>query len=148
MNKKNLLFLAGGIWGVVGMFLIYRGAHLYQLAASEQHSTQQAIAFSGVIGLIIGAVKGKFVLSKTARKNISRIESLVAPLKIHHVFSKPFYGFIAGMMLLGFLLRYMNEYLGGYVVVAAIYCGIGAALVVSSMAYWKSDSNSLCEKNR
>ncbi|MBI4384286.1 MAG: hypothetical protein HY579_09670 [Nitrospinae bacterium] len=138
MNKRNLLLIAGGVWVVVGIFLIFRGAHLYELAVSEQHSTQSAIVFSGFMGLVIGAVKGRFVLSRTARKNIARIENLVAPLKIHHVFSKPFYAFIAGMMLLGFLLRYLNGYLGGYVVVAAIYCGIGMALLVSSLVYWRT----------
>lgn len=148
MNKRNLLLIAGGVWVIVGIFLIFRGAHLYELAVSEQHSTQEAILFSGFMGLVIGAVKGRFVLSKTARKNIARIENLVAPLKVHHVFSKPFYGFIAGMMLLGFLLRYLNGYLGGYVVVAAIYCGIGMALLVSSRAYWRTVPDTAGKKIR
>ena len=39
-------------------------------------------------------------------------------------------------MGLGVLLRAYNEYLGGYIVVAAIYCGIGMALIVSSRVYW------------
>ncbi|OGW18582.1 MAG: hypothetical protein A3K09_00335, partial [Nitrospinae bacterium RIFCSPLOWO2_12_FULL_47_7] len=132
MNKKNLLAIAGGIWALVGLFLIFRGMHLYQLAVTEQHTTQQAIIFSVIAGLIIGGIKGKFVLTKTALKNIARIDNLVSPLKLHHIFSKPFYGFIFGMMFLGFLLRYLNNYLGGYVVVGAIYCGIGVALIVAS----------------
>lgn len=136
MNKKSLLAIAGGIWALVGLFLIYRGVHLYQLAVAEQHSSQQAIIFSSIAGFIIGSIKGKFVLTKTARKNMARIDSLASPLKLHHVFSKPFYGFIFGMMFLGFLLRYLNNYLGGYVVVGAIYCGIGMALIVASRVYW------------
>jgi hypothetical protein len=64
---------------------------------------------------------------------------LVPPLSIHQVFSGPFYGFIAGMMILGFLLREFNGYLGGYVVVASIYCGIGMALIAASRVYWKND---------
>ena len=69
--------------------------------------------------------------------NSLNLSSLEDPVKIHNVFAPPFYGFIAGMMFLGFLLRTQNEMLGGYVVVAAIYCGIGAALIVSSLVYWK-----------
>jgi len=38
------------------------------------------------------------------------------------------------------MLRSWNEFLGGYVVVAAIYCGIGLALIVSSMVYWKAET--------
>jgi len=43
------------------------------------------------------------------------------------------------MMILGFLLREFNTYLGGYVVVASIYCGIGMALIAASNVYWKND---------
>ena len=50
------------------------------------------------------------------------------------------YFLIAGMMLLGFLLRNFNEWLGGFVVVGGIYCGIGLALLVSSLNYWKTRS--------
>ena len=116
------------------------GVGLYQLAVAEQNPTQLALVLSAVGGLLIGSVKGHFVLSKTALRNKTRIEGLEPPLKIHHIFSKPFYIFIAGMMLLGFLLRTWNTYLGGYVVVAAIYCGIGMALIVGSRVYWKIDS--------
>ncbi len=148
MNRKDLLGIAGGLWVLVGIFLIYRGINLFQLASNEQHTSPNAILFSSVVGLIIGGIKGKFVLAKTARKNISRIDSLKAPLKIHHVFSTPFYGFIGAMILLGVLLRTFNGYLGGYVVVAAIYCGIGMALIIASMVYWKASPNASLEESR
>lgn len=140
-----MIKLAGGLWVVIGTFLIYRSALLYQLAIEEQQVAQLSVALSVLAGLAIGVIKGKFVLSKTARKNKSRIESLTIPLKIHHIFAKPFYGFIAAMMLLGVALRTYNEYLGGYLVVGAVYCGIGMALIVSSRVYWKHDSQTLTE---
>ena len=50
-------------------------------------------------------------------------------------------------MGLGIMLRSFNEYLGGYIVVAAIYCGVGMALIVSSRIYWFTDlQNSQSEK--
>ncbi len=112
---------------------------MYQLAVDEQNSTQMGIVFSVLIGITVGFFKGLFVLSKSARKNRSRIQGLESPVKIHHIFSKPFYGLIASMMLLGILIRNFNEYLGGYIVVAGVYCGIGVALMVGSRAYWKSE---------
>lgn len=139
MNKNSLITIAGILWGLIGLFLIYRGIGLYQLAVNEQHSTQNALIFSVIAGLALGGVKGRFVLSKTARKNKTRIEQLDAPLKIHHIFSKPFYGFIALMILLGIMLRQYNELFGGYIVVAAVYCGIGMGLMVGSRAYWKTE---------
>lgn len=137
MNKNHLYNLAGAIWGLVGLFLLVRGIDMYLLAVRSQGSSQQAVAISLAAALLIGGIKGKFVLTKTARRNKERIDKLPPPVKVHHVYAKPFYLFIAAMMGLGFVLRNWNEYLGGYVVVAAIYCGIGIALMVSSLVYWK-----------
>ena len=113
----------------------------------EQHATEIAITISGIIAGLIGLVKGRFVLSKTARQNKIRIHNLEDPVSLHDIFSKPFYFLIPMMMGLGVLLRSFNEYLGGYIVVAAIYCGIGMALIVSSRIYWFSDAEILESKN-
>ena len=43
------------------------------------------------------------------------------------------------MVLLGYLIRAFNTYLGGYVVVAAVYCGVGMALLAASLVYWKAE---------
>ena len=140
MNKSSLISLAGGFWCVVGLFLLVRGFGMYQLAGEEQHSTQVAIFISAISAALIGLIKGKFVLSKTARKNKARIHGLEDPVRIDQIFAKPFYFLIPMMMGLGVLLRSYNEYLGGYVVVAAIYCGIGMALIISSRTYWARES--------
>ncbi len=105
----------------------------------EQNTSKGTLIISVILGVVLGILKGKFVLSKTALRNRNRISQLVPPLSIHQVFSGPFYGFIAGMMILGFLLREFNGYLGGYVVVASIYCGIGMALIAASRVYWKNN---------
>lgn len=147
MNKNSLYTLAGSIWGLVGLFLIIRGAVMYEAALDTQNATQTALMISIAIAVVIGVAKGKFVLSKTARRNKSRIESLEEPLKIHHVYAKSFYFLIAGMIALGVTLRTFNEYLGGYVVVGAIYCGIGLALMVSSLTYWKTETPPAAEES-
>ena len=147
MNKNNLYTLAGSIWGLVGLFLVVRGAIMYQAALETQNATQTALAISIAVSIIVGVAKGRFVLSKTARRNKSRIESIEGPLKIHHVYAKSFYILIAGMIALGVTLRTFNEYLGGYVVVAAVYCGIGLALMVSSLVYWKAEPQTAAEEN-
>ena len=139
MGKQRLLQVAGLIWIIVGLFLIYRGSGLYNLAVVEQNTGKGALIISVILGVVIGIIKGKFVLSKTALRNRNRINQLVPPLSIHQIFSGAFYGLIAGMMVLGFLLREFNAYLGGYVVVASIYCGIGMALIAASSVYWKND---------
>ncbi len=147
LNKKSLIFIAGGLWHVIGLFLIFRGFGLYQLADQEQHATQVAIILSVITAVVIGLIKGKFILCKTARKNKARIYGLEDPVHIHQVFAKPFYILIPMMMGLGVLLRTYSEYLGGYVVVAAIYCGIGMALIVSSRAYWAKETDAPVSDN-
>ena len=136
LNKKRLTVIAGGLWCIIGFFLVIRGVRLYQLAEMEQHATKIAITISGIAAGLIGLIKGKFVLSKTAQRNKNRIYKLDDPVGLQDIFSKPFYFLIPMMMGLGILLRSYNEYLGGYIVVAAIYCGIGMALIVSSRVYW------------
>ena len=140
MNKKRLIKIAGGLWCVIGFFLVVRGIRLYQLAEIEQHATIFAITISGFIAGLIGLIKGKFVLSKTAHRNKNRIYKLDDPVKLKDIFSRPIYFLIPMMMTLGILLLSYNEYLGGYIVVAAIYCGIGLALIVSSRVYWFAES--------
>ncbi len=140
MNKKRLITIAGGLWCVIGFLLVVRGIRLYQLAEIEQHATILAIITSGFIAGWIGLIKGKFVLSKTAHRNKNRIYKLDDPVKLKDIFSRPIYFLIPIMMTLGILLRSYNEYLGGYIVVAAIYCGIGMALIVSSRVYWFAES--------
>ena len=147
MNKNSLYALAGSVWGLVGLFLIIRGATMYQDALNTQNASQTALMISIAVAIVIGVAKGKFVLSKTARRNKSRIESIEGPLQVHHVYAKSFYFLIAGMILLGVSLRHFNEYLGGYVVVAGIYCGIGLALMVSSLTYWKTETQPAPEEN-
>ncbi|QPJ66665.1 MAG: hypothetical protein G3M78_15145 [Candidatus Nitrohelix vancouverensis] len=138
MDKNKLIQIAGSLWVVIGAFLVFRGILLYSLAVDEQHATQTAVAVSITAGLVIGWFKGKFVLTKTARRNKTRIQALEEPVKLHNIFTTPFYFLIVAMMGVGFLMRHYNTYLGGYIVVAAIYCGIGAALVSSSKIYWSN----------
>ncbi len=147
MSKNNLYTLAGSVWGLVGLFLVVRGAIMYQAALDTQNASQTALAVSIAVSVILGTAKGRFVLSKTARRNKSRIESIEEPLKIRHMYAKSFYFLIIGMIGLGIGLRMWNEYLGGYVVVAAIYCGIGLALMVSSLVYWKTEPQPAVEEN-
>ena len=140
LNKKRLTIIAGGLWCIIGLVLVVRGLSLYQLAEMEQQATEIAITISGIAAGLIGLIKGKFVLSKTAHRNKNRIYNLDDPVALQDIFSKPFYFLIPMMMGLGILLRSYNEYFGGYIVVAAIYCGIGMALIVSSRVYWFTES--------
>ena len=108
MNKKRLTIIAGGLWCIIGFILIVRGLSLYQLAEMEQHATKIAITISGIAAGLIGLIKGKFVLSKTAQRNKNCIYNLDDPVGLQDIFSKPFYFLIPMMMGLGILLSLIH----------------------------------------
>jgi len=91
---------------------------------------------AAVIGLAIGVIKGRYVLWKTARRNRRRLEALGA-LFVWQVFTARTWLLVAGMIGLGVGLRAgAAAELYAWAPVAGLYAGIGAALAVSSMAYF------------
>ena len=88
------------------------------------------------IALVIGFLKGQFIFSKLARKNIRRIYELsphkekICVFAFQAAFS---YILIVGMITLGILLRLSpipREYL------AIVYLAIGVGLLYASVQYW------------
>jgi len=131
MTHAALKILAGIVWLCVGAMLASRG-----LTYLLDHGTAVSIAVALACGGIIGVLKGKFVLSRTARRNIRRIAALENP-RPWNVFSGRFVILIGLMMGLGFGLRAMAEaeWLS-YPTLGGIYVGIGLALAVSALAYF------------
>ena len=80
-------------------------------------------------------------------KSSSRFECECGYHTCQKFYKTQLYILIPMMMGLGILLRSYNEYLGGYVVVAAIYCGIGMALIVSSRIYWTTEPTAPAPEN-
>jgi len=135
VSSRLLKALAGTIWVLVGGMLLARSVPMVE-AASEQSGWTTTI-ISLVVGALLGAAKGRFVLSKTARRNRVRIEAL-QDAYIWNVFTGKTWLLVAAMIGLGMLLR------GGaaagwfsWAPIAAIYAGIGAAMLVSSWAYFR-----------
>lgn len=135
LRPGQLQALAGIIWVLVGAMLLARCVPMVQ-AASEQSGWVTTIV-SLVVGALLGAGKGKFVLSKTARRNRVRIEAL-GRARIWRVFTPKTWLLVLFMIGLGMLLR------GGaaagwfaWAPIAAIYAGVGAAMLVSSRAYFR-----------
>jgi len=131
MNSASLKRLAGVVWLAVGGMLAWRGVRMLQLA-----ETTWGLALALALGLLVGAAKGHFVLSRTARRNIRRIDALEEP-RPWNVFSGRFVIVIGMMIGLGIGLRTMAEH--GWLtwaLVGGIYVGIGAGLAVSSSVYF------------
>lgn len=135
MTHRGLETTARCVWIGVGLMLSVRAVLTFK-AAVDGGSTATGVAIAAVIGLIIGAAKGRFVLWKTALKNRRRIAALDEP-KPWQVFAPAFYPLIAVMMGTGIGLKYLaaKGYAGGFLSYGGLLIGIGAALLASSFAY-------------
>tara|TARA_R110002072_G_scaffold174303_3_gene329333 strand:- start:14913 stop:16451 length:1539 start_codon:yes stop_codon:yes gene_type:complete len=135
VQPHRLKTLAGIIWVLVGGMLLTRSVPMVEAASEQSGWTTTIVAL--LVGALLGAGKGRFVLSKTARRNRARIEALPSAF-IWNVFTGKTWLLVVGMISLGLLLR------GGaaagwfnWASIAAIYAGVGAAMLVSSWMYFR-----------
>ena len=138
VSTKTLEKLAGCVWLAVGGMLAWRGIKMiFGLSDDIERAGVSAIVMSLGIGAWIGYLKGRYVLSRTARRNLRRVRGLAEP-RIWNVFSARFLVVIALMIGLGAGLRWMARqgWLGGHAGVGGIYFGIGTALLISSLVYF------------
>lgn len=138
IQHKTLKAFAGIVWIGVGLMLIGRGLAMIWGERPEADPLKPVnVVIALLIGAYIGFLKGKYVLSRTARRNMRRIRDLDAP-RIWNVFSLKFCFVILLMIGLGRLLRAGAErgWIGGYTGVGALYVGIGLALAVAAYAYF------------
>lgn len=139
MRRSSLQSLAGFIWIGVGLMLTCIGIFKYLLKAHDLEASGMGLGLAIGLGLLVGIVKGRFVLSKSALRNKDRIAKLEEPLKPWNVFTPPFFLLIVLMMGMGLCIR---TFLLDQSNVLHLLCyggglfGIGGALFVSAFAYW------------
>jgi hypothetical protein len=99
------------------------------------------------LALVIGFLKGHFLLSRMARRNIRRILELSPHKEKICIFAFQAiqaYLVIFGMMALGIILRHSSV---AREALAVVYLAIGSALMYASIPYWMvksvADRNSL-----
>lgn len=145
MRHKGWMICSGMLWVLIGTWLLYKGIHLVAEGAfgsDIKHSSISRLfgaAEDGAnavigIGLIIGFFKGRFVLSKTAKRVCSRILSLPLPLKASKIYSSSYLLLLLGMMTLGITLRFLPIPLDlkGFIDIA-----VGSALINGSIFYFR-----------
>jgi hypothetical protein len=137
LQMKGLAFF---LWFVGGLVLSWRGAvFLFEGANPPSHVLLGLVVFAA---LVIGIAKGKFLLSKTSQKNIDRIDAFTAPQRPIQVYSLRSWIIIGIMVLISVSMTKLTE--AGLIqewLRGAVNLGIGAALLMSSMAYIKALSS-------
>ncbi len=150
LGKTAWIVISGAIWFIVGIGLLTLGLNFIVFKAQMfPHETTSLIArltpIAGgreqaalalvAIGLIIGFLKGRFVLVKTVKRVVERILALPLPIQFSKVYSRGYLMLIGGMILLGMSMKYLglSDEVRGLVDVA-----IGSALMNGASAYFRT----------
>lgn len=145
VSPFRALIISFASWLGIGVFLLYKGLRLLvELAPGTSHSsmlsffseiaggTQQAVLMCICIGLFVGFMKGRFVLSKTVTRLSNRFFSYGRPMLLKEMYPAYYLALVGSMILLGMSLKWMPvpQELRGTVDVA-----IGAALTNGAFQY-------------
>lgn len=147
-SHKTLIFLSGGMWLLIGLFLMILGIRFLMttlhnpsdsfslIALTSRLTSGQEQGASLVIAgaLFLGFIKGRTVLKKAAQRQISRILQLAQPAPLKKIYTPAYYLLICGMIALGISLRFLPTSLD---VRGAIDLAIGSALINGALHYFR-----------
>lgn len=150
VSHATMITISGAIWLAVGLMLLRIGVNLLLPPVNPEMEPfylplgeSLAPYFGGLKGallglmlfaLVIGYLKGRFVLGKSARKGVERILAFPNPVSIVQIYSPKYFILLAVMVLLGMAIKYSglpNDIRG------AIDVTIGIALLTGALIYFR-----------
>ncbi|HSX38060.1 MAG TPA: hypothetical protein VLE95_04435 [Chlamydiales bacterium] len=146
MTHRSWILLSGFLWMAIGSFLLYKGLHFIADGTLRTDSlcfrlqglfggVQQAGAGLIGVGLLVGFIKGRFVLSKTVKKIALRIQSFSQPIRVTSIYGPSYWILIAGMIGFGILLRFLPIPID---LRGVIDTAVGSALIHGAMLYFRT----------
>lgn len=152
-STRNLIILAGLNWLLVGIFLLTFGVHLELVSlttpyfAEEQPfsllaylmpklgTKENSLCFLIAISLFLGYCKGKFILKKTAYRQINRITSCLPPHKITTLYTAKYLLLLLLMISMGITLRFLPIHadVRGFIDII-----VGSALINGATHYFRN----------
>ena len=131
LAPRSLGWLAFGLWLLGGVVLLSLGTARLLQAARAEATTSVAVGVA-VAALAVGIAKGRFLLRKTACRNIDRLTALHEDRRPIHVYGTRSWVVIGLMTALSIGLT-----LGGVPPLwrGMVNLAIGAALATSSLSY-------------
>lgn len=137
-DAPSRAFIAGAVWLVAGLLLIGRGLFPYWVEIARGSYADASLLLCGAS--LLGAAKGWFVLRRSAMRVLRHIDAQPGRQRLAALYPRSFYPLLLVMVLFGIAIRaWLGETLPA--VVAAVYLGIGAALLSSAapyFRYWRS----------
>lgn len=135
-HLRILKVLAALVWCTGGVVLLFKGGKLLFVSTPLFSGLQWPWSVA-VAGLLLGAVKGKLLFSKSCRKNLNRISNLRHP-RIWQFYSPGFFLLLLLMIAAGVVLsRLAHTSFPALIIVALLDLAVGAALLASSLVFWQ-----------
>ena len=130
VTQLTLMRMAFVFWLGGGLSLTIVGANRLSPLFDAGETTPLMIGI--IAAIVIGLAKGKFVLSKTSKRNIERLSQISEPVKPVHVYSVKSWITIGIMLMISASLTWLQapDFWRGIVNLA-----VGLALVMSSLSY-------------
>jgi hypothetical protein len=133
---QNLKTLASLVW-YSGAVVLSVKSFILLLEAYRINPDQPWVWLAIVGGLLIGAIKAKYLFIRLCLKNLERIEGLSNP-KLWHFYRMHFFIFLFCMILLGsFVSRLAHGDYPMLITMAIIELSVGTALLGSCHCFWK-----------
>jgi hypothetical protein len=132
--------VAGAGWCVGAVVLLVRACFFLRTALTEEHRTTVAVGVTLLVAAVVGLAKATFVLKRTARKSLRRIQGLPEPLRPWHAFPPSYLIVLPAMVGLGLAVRHAasHGWAGGWLGALGIYVAVGIALAWSSADYFRA----------
>lgn len=109
MKRYQALLFSGGIWFFGGLSLLSKGLRFLAtppqgIAESSIQAYQNQAVFYVAIALLIGFIKGRFILSKTVKRIFSRLSSMKEPISLLSIYDQKTAVILLVMFFLGGLM--------------------------------------------
>lgn len=147
IRQNVAIALSGILWMGVGIFLLVKGfsliltpedgskpSSLYSYMFYLSSNPQQAALLLICLGLFIGFLKGRFILSKTALRIVRRIQNLSNPCSVFSIYSISYLLLLSSMIILGISFKWLPI---PFDVKGVIDVAIGSALTNGSSFYFR-----------
>ncbi|MCK4705941.1 MAG: hypothetical protein KAT90_10690 [Gammaproteobacteria bacterium] len=139
-SPRTLKLLASLIWysGFIVLFIKSSGLLLDAESIKPNQLWTWLAVFSG---LLIGAIKARYLYSRLCIKNLNRINALKQP-KLWNFYRMRFFFFLFSMIILGkFLSRMAHDNYPMLLIMAIVELSVATALLGSSHCFWITTQN-------
>jgi hypothetical protein len=128
MSKRAWISVSGLIWAMAGLMLLYKGLHILGELPSQEVATWWV-----AVALLVGFIKGRFILSRTVNRITSHIVALPEPIHFLEVYPKSYWILLSSMIGISVLIRMTPADVHGFIDVA-----VGSALLNGSLLYFRA----------